>query len=415
MIQHRYSFLFSLMITFAITTSAVFAGGYNFPSFNVGTITSNTPVISTSLDVSGITDDYLFYVVTADFSAGTPIANSAWSSSIELVINNGGSIEYKSSSIATSGSENTTNSTTLIWSGLLSQLYSGGTNLTLDFKDSYHDASGPYNSNLNNVKVTIYRTPIPELEFPSFNVGTITSNTPVISSSLDVTGITEDYLFYVVTADFTAGDPLPSSAWSNSIELAINNGGSIEYKSSSIATSGSENTTNSTTLIWSGLLNQLYSGGTNLTLDFKDSYHDASGPYNSNLNNVKVTIYSEPSPTNKISLETFLEGGYNSSTSMMNLELGANISKTSPYPADLQSVTAIPTNVVDWVLVELRDKTTNTIIVDSRSAFILKTGEIVDIDGTSDLQFYTATSGQYFVVIKHRNHLSIMSSGLVDL
>lgn len=66
--------------------------------------------------------------------------------------------------------------------------------------------------------------------------------------------------------------------------------------------------------------------------------------------------------------------------------------------------------IVDWVFVELRDSQDSTIVVDSRAGLLQRDGDIVDVDGVSPLDFRTAISTKsYFVSVRHRNHLGIMS------
>ena len=48
-------------------------------------------------------------------------------------------------------------------------------------------------------------------------------------------------------------------------------------------------------------------------------------------------------------------------------------------------------------------------MVDQRAVFLRENGRIVDTDGTSKVLFSELSSGHYFVVIRHRNHLPIMS------
>jgi len=97
------------------------------------------------------------------------------------------------------------------------------------------------------------------------------------------------------------------------------------------------------------------------------------------------------------------------------------IPSTSPY-AYLSPVSATGTigsgvlttsganAIVDWVFVELRDAQDPTVIVDSRAGLLQRDGDIVDIDGTSPLDFSTAiTSKSYYVSVRHRNHLGVMS------
>jgi hypothetical protein len=70
-------------------------------------------------------------------------------------------------------------------------------------------------------------------------------------------------------------------------------------------------------------------------------------------------------------------------------------------------------NIVDWVFVELRNKTTNTVapVVQTRSALVQVDGDLVDIDGTSPVYFKNVDAGSNYVVsVRHRNHLGISSN-----
>jgi hypothetical protein len=81
-----------------------------------------------------------------------------------------------------------------------------------------------------------------------------------------------------------------------------------------------------------------------------------------------------------------------------------------------ESVTTIPAGVVDWVLVEVRQATspdlaTSATILTKRAGFLKSDGAIVDLDGASPLNIGRPTiTGNLYVVVRHRNHLAIMSS-----
>lgn len=92
---------------------------------------------------------------------------------------------------------------------------------------------------------------------------------------------------------------------------------------------------------------------------------------------------------------------------------------TSLYLDGLNCESSIFSNIgsnaiVDWVLIEIRDETDNTKIVSSQSALLQRDGDVVAIDGVSDLKFWLR-SGSYFVAAKHRNHLGIMSANSLVL
>ena len=64
---------------------------------------------------------------------------------------------------------------------------------------------------------------------------------------------------------------------------------------------------------------------------------------------------------------------------------------------------------VDWVFLELRSELDPTVVLATRSALLQRNGWIVDLDGASPVRF-DLEAGSYFLAIKHRNHLGLMSS-----
>jgi hypothetical protein len=76
--------------------------------------------------------------------------------------------------------------------------------------------------------------------------------------------------------------------------------------------------------------------------------------------------------------------------------------------------------VVDWVFVELRSASDSTQVVATRSGLIQRDGDIVDVDGISPLAFPLVGADSFYVVVRHRNHLGVMSlkkcsKDLIDL
>ncbi len=111
-----------------------------------------------------------------------------------------------------------------------------------------------------------------------------------------------------------------------------------------------------------------------------------------------------------VDVKIFLEGAYSSP----NMTTTLTVPTTSPY-SDALTVASIPANVVDWVWIELRNKIDATILEGSRSAFVLSNGKVVHTDGSSTVQFFGATDTQYYIVVKHRNHLGIMTTTPVNV
>ena len=66
--------------------------------------------------------------------------------------------------------------------------------------------------------------------------------------------------------------------------------------------------------------------------------------------------------------------------------------------------------IVDWVFLELRQGTAgNTSVVSTRAALLQRDGDIVGMDGSSPVNF-PVLRGNYYVCVRHRNHLGIRSS-----
>lgn len=64
--------------------------------------------------------------------------------------------------------------------------------------------------------------------------------------------------------------------------------------------------------------------------------------------------------------------------------------------------------IIDWVVVELRDKITPANVLLTRAALLQRDGDVVDLDGTSPVTFYCLPDN-YYVAVRHRNHLGVMT------
>jgi hypothetical protein len=131
-------------------------------------------------------------------------------------------------------------------------------------------------------------------------------------------------------------------------------------------------------------------------------------------------------PKYTFNVTTLLKGAWNGSAMSTSLNAAGLLPLAQPYNTapynytGTESVTAIPNaNIVDWVLLELRkpasglpaDATPST-IVGRKAAFLTKTGSIVDLDGATPAWFNIIKQGASFVVVRHRNHLSVMSNAV---
>lgn len=127
------------------------------------------------------------------------------------------------------------------------------------------------------------------------------------------------------------------------------------------------------------------------------------------------TLIAGNSPS--LAIKVNLQGAYNATTGIMNAALKDLVSFpsfNSGYTMKKNAFDLVDGDViVDWLMIELRSETTR--IETIRPALLQADGDVVDMDGVSPLQFPTVESGQYYVVVQHRNHLSIMSNDRVEL
>ena len=80
-----------------------------------------------------------------------------------------------------------------------------------------------------------------------------------------------------------------------------------------------------------------------------------------------------------------------------------------------EAVSEVPGNRVDWIIVELRTSTDAASTVARKAAFLLRGGSVYDIDGMVKARFYGVPTGDYYVVVRHRNHLPLMTATPVTL
>ncbi|MCF8367614.1 MAG: PKD domain-containing protein [Bacteroidales bacterium] len=123
-----------------------------------------------------------------------------------------------------------------------------------------------------------------------------------------------------------------------------------------------------------------------------------------------------------VGLTALLEGPFNGVN--MDADLGSLIPLNQPFNmapwnySGTESVGSVPANVVDWVLVDLRDAATAASAIPATSigkqaAFILSNGSIVGLDGSSDLTFSVTVSQNLYAAVWQRNHIGIMSNNAI--
>ncbi len=91
------------------------------------------------------------------------------------------------------------------------------------------------------------------------------------------------------------------------------------------------------------------------------------------------------------------------------------IPATDPYLGTITVNDGLPATMVDWVLVELRATIGGATIAQAVGC-LLEDGSVTDTTGTNGLAFTgLESSTSYYVVVKHRNHLAVMSNAAVSI
>lgn len=128
-----------------------------------------------------------------------------------------------------------------------------------------------------------------------------------------------------------------------------------------------------------------------------------------------------------VAIKVLLEGPYIASADSMRCMYEGyfpmiNENYISPYADKKQCPKPFPKfnhGIVDWVYVEVWDYPPNGVVygdskkgmlVDYTSALLLSDGTVADVNGNKYLAFDKLDKNEYYIAVKHRNHLSVMSA-----
>ncbi len=135
----------------------------------------------------------------------------------------------------------------------------------------------------------------------------------------------------------------------------------------------------------------------------------------------QVAVGADAAQAPALSVKVFLQGPYSSGTMSTALNENGSLPLSQPYsdpsfdgtPLDYhgtETVASLGADVVDWVILELRSGTSGTTTVGQQAALLTSDGTIVGTDGSSPIEWSGLSDGDYYVVVRHRNHLAAMSS-----
>ncbi len=129
-------------------------------------------------------------------------------------------------------------------------------------------------------------------------------------------------------------------------------------------------------------------------------------------------------PSIDLAIKIYLQGAFTNENVESNASMRSSLSTLESFP--LEGYDIAVTNIrhqempitnamlnfseelrpVDWVIVELRNDLTN--VAYAKEAILLANGKIVDVDN-SPVSFDGVAPGEFYVAVKHRNHLAVMS------
>ena len=137
-----------------------------------------------------------------------------------------------------------------------------------------------------------------------------------------------------------------------------------------------------------------------------------------------ITATAKDCFSSELSLKVFLEGAYNPTTQTMRTTLAEQnlLPLSQPYNVPpwnyngTETITNMPLDVVDWVLVEMRTGTPSetgtptTDLVETKAGLLLSNGQVVDTNN-EPLNFENLNHGTHYqIVVRHRNHLDVIST-----
>ena len=154
------------------------------------------------------------------------------------------------------------------------------------------------------------------------------------------------------------------------------------------------------------------------SLALKDANVDNSLAVNWSVQDVLVTPRAENTFQKYIHAKLLLEGFYDPTISSMHTILkDKNLLplqqpfNTVPWNyTGTESVSAIPDDIVDWILIMVRDANNN--ILNQAAAFINQNGELINLDGTKGIVLDQALGNT--ISVHHRSHLAILSATPYD-
>lgn len=124
-----------------------------------------------------------------------------------------------------------------------------------------------------------------------------------------------------------------------------------------------------------------------------------------------------------LKIKLLLEGFYDESNNQMSRKLMIDDLlpiyqpfKTAPFHYTGEEYGEdMPTNAVDWVLLEARHPDHLDSVLARKAGILLSDGTVVEADGTAGIKFGGISASSIHLVVRHKGHLAVMSRGVINL
>ena len=158
---------------------------------------------------------------------------------------------------------------------------------------------------------------------------------------------------------------------------------------------------------------------------------NANGAFDTGETNpVAGNAGDDPQPPLRLQIKALLQGAFDVTTRLMSDDLRAqnilpveqpygeapfNHSGNETLTTQVSNVTG-ENAVVDWVLLEMRSAEDINEVIFSKAAMVQRDGDLVDsATGEKQLNLDGLEAGEYYVAVRHRNHLDIITAEPIGL
>lgn len=151
-----------------------------------------------------------------------------------------------------------------------------------------------------------------------------------------------------------------------------------------------------------------------------NNVRDLAGNLIGSVNSAQYVFIDNTTGDLKANVKVFLQGPFSGNSMLTELSANDFLSNTQPYNTApwfyngnevLGSGASVAT---DWILVELHSSQDPKQVIARRACLLRNDGRIMEPNGTVGVTFNNLFYGSYYIVVRHRNHLAVMSASPVS-